>query len=392
MRDLAPELARRRAAGLYRERLTSDGPCAPEMRVDGATLLAFCSNDYLGLANHPRVVEAMRSAARASGVGAGASHLVSGHGRAHAALERDIAEFTGQPAALVFSTGYMANQGAVGALVGRGDRVFEDRLNHASLIDAARVSGARLHRYRHCDVAALRRLLGRADGGERLVATDGVFSMDGDIAPLAGLKAAAAAASAWLLVDDAHGLGVLGARGRGSFEHQGVACDGPCVLMGTLGKAFGTFGAFVAGPVDLVDTLVQQARTYIYTTAMPPALAEASRAALAVAAQEDWRRTHLRELVERFRTGIAGLDATLAASPTPIQPLLVGSPERALAASAALRARGLLVTAIRPPTVPAGSARLRITFSAAHSLAQVDRLVEALHQIAPLLGPDGGSA
>jgi len=388
MRDLARQLERRRAEGLYRQRLTGDGPCGPQMRVGGETLLAFCSNDYLGVANDPRVVAALAEGARAFGAGAGASHLVSGHSRAHALLEESVAEFTGRPAALCFSTGYMANLGVVAALTGRGDRVFEDRLNHASLIDAALLSGARLRRYAHGDPGALERLLAAAGEGERLVASDGVFSMDGDVAPLPALQAAAVAAGAWLLIDDAHGLGVIGPTGRGSLEHHGLTCGPGCVLMGTLGKAFGTFGAFVAGSPELIDTLVQRARTYIYTTALPPALAMAARAAVTIAAQEGWRRDHLAGLIARLRAGLADLPLPLLPSHTPIQPLVLGDARRALAASAALRERGLLVPAIRPPTVPAGSARLRITLSAAHTADQVDRLVEALHEITPGLAQE----
>jgi 8-amino-7-oxononanoate synthase len=312
-------------------------------------------------------------------VGSGASHLVCGHSAAHHALEEELADFTGRPRALLFSTGYMANLGVIAALTGRGDQVLEDRLNHASLIDGARLSGARLRRYAHGDTAALGLLIAPQSGAtSTLIATDGVFSMDGDIAPLQELAGVTKRAGAMLLVDDAHGLGVVGEGGRGSLELAGLGPDRAQILVGTLGKALGTFGAFVAGGDDLIETLIQRARSYIYTTALPPAVAEATRVSLALVRREPWRRDHLRDLVARFRRGAAELGLALMPSETPIQPLVLGSAERALAWSRALEARGILVTAIRPPTVPEGSARLRITFSAAHSEADVDSLLAAL--------------
>ncbi len=350
--------------------------------VDGRRLVSFCSNDYLGLAGHPAVAEALALGALRWGAGSGAAHLVSGHSGAHHALEEELADFTGRPRALVFSTGYMANLGVIAALCGRGDQVFEDRLNHASLIDGAILSRARLRRYPHRDAAALASQLEDAGEGERLIATDGVFSMDGDIAPLPALARTARDKGAWLLVDDAHGLGVVGATGRGSLEYFGLGAEDVPILVGTLGKAFGTFGAFVAGSADLCETLIQAARSYIYTTAPPPALAEATRVSLRLARDEAWRRERLRELVARFREAAEGLGLALTASETPIQPLLAGTPERALAWQEALLARGLLVSAIRPPTVPEGAARLRVTFSAAHTDAHFERLVEGLQGIA----------
>lgn len=348
------------------------------MRVDGAELLAFCSNDYLGLADHPRVVEALVAAAHEWGVGSGASHLVSGHCREHHALEEELAAFVRRPRALLFSTGYMANLAVVTALLGRGDRVFEDRLNHASLLDAGLASGARFSRYPHADVDALASRLGRSGTGRAMVVTDGVFSMDGDVAPLAHLAAACRTHGASLFVDDAHGLGVLGATGRGSLEAAGLdAADVP-ILMGTLGKAFGTFGAFVAGSHELIETLLQTARTYIYTTALPPAVAAATRASLRAMQDEPWRRERVLRHVARFRREAAAFGLRLLESGTPIQPVVLGSEAAAVAASDALRARGLWIPAIRPPTVPAGSSRLRITFSAAHETSDVDRLLEAL--------------
>ena len=375
--DLPARLAERRAAHLYRQRPLLETPQQPEVMVDGARLLAFCSNDYLGLASHPEVIRAMQQGAEKWGVGGGASHLVMGHSTPHHQLEEALAEFTGRPRALLFSTGYMANLAAVTALVGQGDTVLEDRLNHASLLDAGLLSGARFARYLHNDVESLAKRLDKA-AGNTLVVTDGVFSMDGDLADLPAICAAAKAREAWVMVDDAHGFGPLGASGGGIVEHFGLGQDDVQVLVGTLGKGFGTAGAFVAGSEELVETLIQFARPYIYTTSQPPAVACATLKSLQLLRSESWRREHLNRLIARFRQGAGEIGLSLMDSPTPIQPVLVGSSERALALSAALRARGILVGAIRPPTVPVGSARLRITFSAAHDEAQVDRLLEVL--------------
>lgn len=378
MRELHEALEARRAAGLFRTRRVLGSAQGVEAVVDGRRCLVFCSNDYLGLASDPRLVEALRRGASAWGVGAGASHLVNGHAVPHHALEEELAAFTGRERALLFSTGYMANLGVLGALAGRGDVVCEDRLNHASLLDAAVLARARLVRYPHADPGDLARRLARLDGARaRLIVTDGVFSMDGDLAPLPEL-AACARGGTLLMVDDAHGLGVLGEQGRGTLEHFGLSAAEVPVLVGTLGKAFGTFGAFVAGDADLIETLIQHARSYIYTTALPPAVAEATRASLRLVQDEPERRARLRRLVQRFRRGAAEIGLPLMDSPTPIQPLLVGDARAANDLSAALWERGILVTAIRPPTVPAGTARLRIALSAAHDDAQVDRLLEAL--------------
>lgn len=377
--DLAGRLAERRAADLYRQRPLLDSPQGPLVTVDGRELLAFCSNDYLGLANHPQVIEAWRAGAARWGVGGGASHLVIGHSTPHHELEEALAEFTGRPRALLFSTGYMANLGAVTALVGKGDTVLEDRLNHASLLDAGLLSGARFSRYLHNDSASLATRLDKAEGNT-LVVCDGVFSMDGDLADLPALCAEARRKDAWLMVDDAHGFGTVGATGGGLVEHFGLGLDDVPVLVGTLGKAFGTAGAFVAGSDELIDTLVQFARPYIYTTSQPPALACATLKSLELLRSEHWRREHLAVLIRRFREGAASIGLQLMDSDTPIQPILIGDSGRAMALSQALRERGILVTAIRPPTVPAGSARLRVTLSAAHDVAQVDRLLEALSQ------------
>jgi 8-amino-7-oxononanoate synthase len=391
--SLAAGLAGLATAGRLRTRreVTQRSASGTRLRVDGAELLAFCSNDYLGLADHPRVVAAFVAAAREWGVGSGASHLVSGHCREHHALEEELAAFVGRPRALLFSTGYMANLAVVTTLLGRRDRVYEDRLNHASLLDAGLASGARFVRYPHADAAALAARLRRAAAGRALVVTDGVFSMDGDVAPLRELAAVCRAHAAWLFVDDAHGLGVLGATGRGSVEAAGLGADDVPILMCTLGKAFGTFGAFVAGDDDLIETLLQRARTYVYTTALPPAVAAATRAALQVMQDEPWRREKVLGHVARFRAGASSLGLRLLESATPIQPVVLGSEAAAVAASEALRARGFWIPAIRPPTVPAGSSRLRITFSAAHETSDVERLLEALASLPATLGEARGA-
>lgn len=385
--DLRARLAERRAADLYRQRPLLNSPQGPEVIVDGQPLLAFCNNDYLGLASHPEVVKAWQAGAERWGVGGGASHLVIGHSGPHQALEEALAEFTGRPRALLFSTGYMANLGTVTALVGQGDTVLQDRLNHASLLDAGLLSGARFSRYLHNDASSLASRLGKALGNT-LVVTDGVFSMDGDIADLPALAAAARARGAWLMVDDAHGFGTLGATGAGVVEHFGLGIAEVPVLIGTLGKGFGTAGAFVAGSEDLIEALVQFARPYIYTTSQPPALACATLKSLELLRREHWRREHLARLIEQFRHGAEQIGLTLMDSFTPIQPLLIGSSARAMALSGLLRERGVLVTAIRPPTVPAGSARLRVTLSAAHTHAHVQRLLNALADSYPLLEPE----
>ncbi|NIR28519.1 MAG: 8-amino-7-oxononanoate synthase [Gammaproteobacteria bacterium] len=378
---LRAELERRRRSHLLRRREILEGAQGVEPLIDGRRYLAFCSNDYLGLANDPRIIEAMQRGAARYGAGSGASHLVTGHSRAHHALEEELAAFVGRERALLFSTGYMANLGVASALVGRGDGVFQDRLNHASLIDAALLAHAHLRRYAHGDVAQLERALERSTAKRKLVLTDGVFSMDGDMAPLPALAVAARRAGAVLAVDDAHGVGVVGARGRGTLEHYGLGPAEVPVLVGTLGKAFGTFGAFVAGGHTLVETVLQAARTYVYTTALPPSVAEATRTALRIVCQEGWRREHLRTLVRRFRDGAAHLGLPLMPSESPIQPLLLGETTAALQAADALRVRGIYITAMRPPTVPRGTARLRIAFSAAHQSVHVDRLLDALGEV-----------
>ena len=376
--DLDAGLAVRRAAGLYRQRHVAHAPQAPARRFDEGGRLTFCSNDYLGLANHPALIEALADGARRWGVGAGASHLLAGHTAAHHALEEELAAAVGRPRALLFSTGYMANVGVLGALLDRGAAVFSDRLNHASLIDAARLSRAAVRVYGHGDVADLDAQLAAEPVERRLVITDGVFSMDGDLAPLPVLADVARRRDAWLMVDDAHGFGVLGPAGAGSVAQAGLGVDDVPVLMGTLGKALGTFGAFVAGSEALIETLIQHARSYIYTTALPPALAEATRVALRLMRAEGWRRDRLKALTAQFKAGTAALGLPLLDSSTPIQPLIAGSAGRALAWSAHLENLGILVPAVRPPTVPEGTARLRIVLTAAHEEADVDRLLDAL--------------
>ena len=375
---LKAQLTEREQARLYRHRQVLESPQGVDVVVNGERYVNFSSNDYLGLASHPKVIEALADGARKWGAGSGAAHLVSGHSLPHHALEEELAEFTGRARALLFSTGYMANLGAVSALLGRGDSVFEDRLNHASLIDAGILSRARLKRYGHADASELVTQLDATDSGSKLVVTDGVFSMDGDLAPLPKLVQACQQKDAWLMVDDAHGIGVVGPQGRGSLEHFNLNTEAVPILVGTLGKAFGTFGAFVAGSETLVESLIQQARSYVYTTALPPAVAEATRASLRLIQTESWRREKLQQLVKRFRQGASESGLPLMDSFTPIQPLLLGDTGRALTVSQRLREQGFLISAIRPPTVPEGTARLRITFSAEHEEAHVDRLLNAL--------------
>ena len=374
-------VASRAADGLFRTRTLLEGAQGVHPVIDGRRVLSFASNDYLGLAAHPGVVQALREAAREYGVGSGASHLLTGHSRPHRDLEQALAELTGRPRAVLFSTGYMANLAVVTTLLDRHDAVFEDRYNHASLVDAGLLSRAELRRYPHADAASLGRQLALSSARHRMVVTDGVFSMDGDLAPLRQLRdQSERAGGAWLCVDDAHGLGVVGPTGRGTLEVEGLGLEDVPVLVGTLGKAFGTFGAFVAGSEALVETLVQFARSYIYTTALPPALAAATLASVRIAEQGE-ARTRLQAVLGRFREGAAQLGLPVVPTPSPIQPLVLGPSERASDASRALLERGILVPAIRPPTVPQGAARLRISFSASHSAADVDRLLDALSAV-----------
>lgn len=378
--DFAGQLRQLEQDGLYRRRRVVDGPQGVTLNTDGRELINFCSNDYLGLASHPQVIAAFKAGVDRYGVGSGSAHLICGHSSAHHALEEELAAFTGRERALLFSTGYMANLGVISALLGRSDTVLEDRLNHASLLDGGLLSRARFQRYRHADSEDLQIKL-EAVSGKALVVSDGVFSMDGDLAPLPAMVDLAEQHHAGLLIDDAHGFGVLGKNGGGIVEHFALTQDQVPILIGTLGKAFGTFGAFVAGSEDLIEMLIQKARSYVFTTALPAAVAEATRASLRLLQAETWRREHLRNLISRFRQGARVDGLQLMDSFTAIQPILVGDSGQAMAASLRLLEQGFWVSAIRPPTVPAGSARLRITFSANHNEQQVDALLDALGRV-----------
>ena len=384
MKELRAELDQRKADGLYRRRRITEGPQSVIQQVDGRQLLSFCSNDYLGLANHPDIKSALIETVKDSGVGSGAAHLITGHSNWHQRCEEKLAEFTGRDRALLFSTGYMANLAIASALLNKNDIVIEDKLNHASLIDAARPSDAEFKRYAHADLNQLeRRLQQSKDHRRRLLMTDGVFSMDGDCADLDGLSQLSDQYDTWLMVDDAHGFGVLGNRGAGLLEAQAKIQQQVPILMATLGKAAGCYGAFVAGSEVLIETLIQSARSYIYTTATPPALAAATVKSLEIIENESWRREKLAELINYFRQQMAAVDLELMPSETAIQPILVGDNHRALRISELLLAQGILVTAIRPPTVPVGTARLRVTLSAGHDKQHIDRLVSALSSIDP---------
>jgi 8-amino-7-oxononanoate synthase len=377
MRDLVAELADLERQGLRRHRRLIDSPQGAHVRVDGREYLSFCSNDYLGLAADPRIADAAAGSMRDSGLGAGASHLLSGHHRAHDDLERALARFAGLPRALLFSSGYLANLAVVTVLARRTSDVFADRLNHASLNDAMILSRARCKRYPHCDLAALESFLARSDSADKVVITDAVFSMDGDIAPLRDMARLCERYGAWLVVDDAHGFGVLGKNGGGALTHFGLD-SAYIAYVGTLGKAAGVSGAFVAGSEQLVEVLIQRARPYIYTTASPPALAAAVMKSLELMQAEEWRRQRLIELSARISGRLELRRWRLLPSRTAIQPLIIGGISETVAVSDALATKGILVPAIRPPTVPKGSARLRISLSAAHTEADVDLLIEAL--------------
>lgn len=375
--DLVARCQAQQAKHLYRQRLNLQSPQAPLVTINGESYLAFCSNDYLGLANHPKVIEALQQGAKQWGVGGGASHLVIGHSEPHHLLEEALAKWLNRPRVLLFSTGYMANLAAITTLVTKQDTVLQDRLNHASLLDGALLSGARFLRYQHSSISNLEQRLARSQG-DTLIVTDGVFSMDGDLAELPAICQLAKSHNAWVMVDDAHGFGVLGETGAGIVEHFNLSQAEVPVLIGTLGKAFGTSGAFIAGSNELIEALIQFARPYIYTTSQSPAMACATLQSLTLIETESWRREHLNKLIEHFRTEAKAAGLPLMASQTAIQPLLIGDSERAMAFSNALKEQHILVTAIRPPTVPEGSARLRITLSAAHTETQVEQLLAAL--------------
>ncbi|MCB1918898.1 MAG: 8-amino-7-oxononanoate synthase [Candidatus Competibacteraceae bacterium] len=376
--ELETSLAQLAAEGLLRQRRMLDAPCGPEAVVDGRRFIAFCSNDYLGLANHPALIAAVQKAVARWGVGSGASHVVSGHLRPHAELEERLAAFVGREQALYFTTGYMANLAIAPALLERHDAIFADRLNHASLIDAAQLARAEHIRYPHGDLDALADRLQRSRARRKLILTDAVFSMDGDLAPLPELFALAERFDAWLVVDDAHGFGVLGPNGRGSLAHFQLPASPRLILMGTLGKAAGVSGAFVAGDRRVIEWLMQRGRSYIFTTASSPVIAAALLTSLELIAAGDDRRAHLQKLITQLREGLEELSWRLLPSPTAIQPLVIGDNPTTLALAEQLLAKGLWVPAIRPPTVPAGTARLRISLSAAHTTEQVDALLTAL--------------
>ena len=378
--DLSSDLNQRKQQNLFRQNQIALSPQGPLMSFAGREYLTFCSNDYLGMANHPEVVAAFKQAADEFGVGSGAAHLVNGHSRYHQELEELIAQWTGRESALLFSTGYMANIGAVNALLNKDDAVFEDKWNHASLLDAGLLSGARFQRYLHNDVANLETRLARSEARRKLIVTDGVFSMDGDKAPLAEISKLADQYDAWTMVDDAHGIAVLGETGAGICEELNLSQQDIPVLMGTLGKGVGTAGAFVAGSKELIEYLTNFARPYIYTTAMPAAIAAATIKSIQIIQSAHEKRTHLNDLIKQFRHGAQQLGLDLMHSDTAIQPVLVGEAHTALAMSESLKQQGIMVTAIRPPTVPQGTARLRVTLSAAHTPAQVTQLLDALAQ------------
>ncbi len=380
--SLDAELKAIEAEGLTRRRRIVDSPCGPEMVADGKPVLAFCSNDYLGLANHPEIAEAMAEGARQWGAGSGASHLVSGHLRPHHQLEEALAAFVMRQRALYFSTGYMANLAMIPALVGRGDAVFADKLNHASLIDAVQLSRADSHRYRHLDLAHLESQLAASQAPRKMIVTDAIFSMDGDIAPLEELYELAEKYDTWLVIDDAHGFGVLGPQGKGSLAHFNLPAARRILLMGTLGKAAGVGGAFVAGSETTIEYLLQKGRSYIFTTAAPPAMASALLKSLELIAGGDALRQRLYANIAQLREGVRHLPWTLLPSATAIQPLIIGDNNASLVLSKALWERGLWVPAIRPPTVPKGSARLRICVSAAHTPADIEQLITTLGELA----------
>ena len=378
---LTSQLENIKGQGLYRSHRVIDCPQGTELIIGGKKFLNFCSNDYLGLANHPNVVAAFKNAVDKYGVGSGSAHLICGHSSAHHVLEEELAAFTGRERALLFSTGYMANLGVISALLDKNDLVLEDKLNHASLLDGGLLSGAVFKRYLHADSENLQTKISQSNAKKTLIVSDGVFSMDGDLAALPELVKIANQAEAGLMIDDAHGLGVLGKTGGGVVEHFGCSPNDVPILVGTLGKAFGTAGAFVAGSEELIEILIQKSRTYIYTTAMPAAIAEATCASLKLVISDNWRREKLNALVKQFREGTEQLGLTLMDSHTPIQPLLIGDAQQAVALSQKLLELGFLVSAVRPPTVPQGKARLRVTFSANHQAKEVDLLLSALEKM-----------
>ncbi len=381
MKNLADLLNKKKQDHRYRQREIVTSPQGAKLQINGSFYRNFSSNDYLGLANSPEIVNALVEGTKCYGVGSGAAHLIAGHSSVHHELEQALAEHLGRSRALLFSTGYMANIGLITALCGRGDLIVEDRLNHASLIDGGLYAGADFKRYAHVDMLALEKILKNSDAKQKLIVTDGVFSMDGDIVPLPEIMRLSQQYNADVFVDDAHGLGVLGQHGGGVCELFSVEVNDQPILMGTLGKAFGVFGAFIAGSEALIEWLIQEARTYIYTTAIPPAIAAASLASLHIIQTQPERREHLSELIAQFRVGAEQMGLELMPSETPIQPVIVGEENKALQWSGALRDQGFLVKAIRPPTVPRGTSRLRVTLSAAHTKKDVSLLLNALGKL-----------
>jgi 8-amino-7-oxononanoate synthase len=379
--DFSTQLAELNAQNLLRKRQVVSSAQSTQLVVDGKTYLSFCSNDYLGLANHPDLISAFQKGAQEYGVGAGASHLISGHMRPHEELEIALAKFVGLPRALYFSSGYAANTGVIPALAGEGDAIFSDALNHACIIDGTRLSKAEVKIYPHADITKLARLIETSSAKRKLVVSDAVFSMDGDIAPIRELVTLCEQHDAWLLLDDAHGFGVLGANGRGVLEHFNIQSPN-IIYMATLGKAAGVSGAFVAGHADAIEWLIQRARTYVFSTASPPALAVALKESLRIFQQESWRREQLQKLIAHLRNSLVNLPWKLLPSQTAIQSLIIGSNADALSVMEKLKQKNIWVPAIRPPTVAVGSARLRISLSAAHSIEDVDRLVDGLRSVA----------
>ncbi|MCY4129993.1 MAG: 8-amino-7-oxononanoate synthase [Gammaproteobacteria bacterium] len=380
-RDLEAQLDELRSHQLFRTRRIVESPQGREIDVNGRRLLNFSSNDYLGLASDPRIAQAFHEGIRTWGTGSGASHLISGHTAAHHALEEELADFVERPRALLYGSGYAANVGVINALLSVGDQVFEDRLNHASLLDGGWISRADFHWFEHRDVRQLQCLVSeRADRPcRRLIVSDGVFSMDGDQCRLDDLIAIARRTDSWLQIDDAHGIGVYGDHGKGTVDPKRYTTEDVPVLIGTLGKSFGTAGAFVAGEEALIETLIQRSRNYIFTTAMPAALACATSRSLAIVEHESWRRDRLKSLVSNFQEGVKSLNLPVPESCSPIQPLVIGDTNTTLSVARSLEENGCFVVPIRPPTVPVDTSRLRITFTAAHAESDVDRLLEALH-------------
>ena len=381
MKNIAQSLQDLKQQNRYRQREIMHSPQGRCVAMEQGPYLSFCSNDYLGLANDERVKQAFIEGVEHFGAGSGAAHLITGHFEPHHELEQALAKHTGRSRALLFSTGYMANLGVIDALTSRGDVVMEDRLNHASLIDGGLYSRASFVRFKHADLEDLEQQLQKNRSQQALIVTDGVFSMDGDIVPLAEMNILAEKYNARLLVDDAHGMGVLGKTGGGVCEMLSLEEDDKPIIMGTLGKGFGVFGAFIAGSEELIEWLIQRARTYVFTTALPPAVASAALASLNIIQTEPQRRTHLQFLIDTFRQRVTEMGLQLMPSQTPIQPIIVGGEAKAIAWSDKLKQQGILVKAIRPPTVPVGTSRLRITFSASHTLDDLQQLLSALEQL-----------